>query len=39
MKFFKNKWTWVGIAVLLIAAWLIMGDAPMLPGSEATPTE
>ena len=40
MSFFKNKWTWVGIAVVLIAAWLMVGgDMPALPGGETTPTE
>lgn len=40
MSFFKNKWTWIGIAVVLVAAWIIVGgDVPMISGGETPAAE
>ena len=40
MILFKNKWVWIGIAVVIVAFYFAMGDAPIsLPFGGETPAE
>tara|TARA_B100000989_G_C19527154_1_gene467561 strand:- start:1228 stop:1353 length:126 start_codon:yes stop_codon:yes gene_type:complete len=41
MSFLKNKWTWIGVAVVIVIFYIAMGDTPIsLPfGGETTPAE